>query len=77
MRELTVLGFVFFFQVTNFIIGLYFLSAVTKFGVSTVYQGFAAVCLLAALYISQNVVETKGRSLEDIELELSPSPLYE
>eukprot|EP00250_Pteridium_aquilinum_P008877 c18277_g3_i1 orf=114-1754(+) len=57
--------------VTNFMIGLYFLSAVNKFGVSTVYQGFAAVCVVAALYISQNVVETKGKSLEEIERELS------
>ncbi|MCO5605893.1 hypothetical protein L7F22_060079 [Adiantum nelumboides] len=59
--------------VTNFIIGLYFLSAVTKFGISTVYQGFAAVCLVAAIYISQNVVETKGKSLEEIEMELAPA----
>ncbi|KAH7435882.1 hypothetical protein KP509_06G082500 [Ceratopteris richardii] len=59
--------------VTNFMIGLYFLSAVTKFGVSRVYQGFAAVCLVAAIYISQNVVETKGKSLEEIEMELSPA----
>ncbi|KAH7422527.1 hypothetical protein KP509_12G012400 [Ceratopteris richardii] len=50
--------------VTNFMIGLYFLSAVTKFGVGRVYQGFAALCLVAAIYISQNVVETKGKSLE-------------
>lgn len=59
--------------VTNFMIGLYFLSAVNKFGISRVYQGFAAVCLVAAIYIGQNVVETKGRSLEEIEMELCPA----
>ncbi|XP_043695468.1 plastidic glucose transporter 4 [Telopea speciosissima] len=59
--------------VTNFVIGLYFLSMVTKFGISTVYLGFAVVCLLALLYISGNVVETKGRSLEEIELALNPA----
>lgn len=59
--------------VTNFMIGLYFLSAVNKFGISRVYQGFAAVCLVAAIYIAQNVVETKGKSLEEIEMELTPA----
>ncbi|KAL2896345.1 Plastidic glucose transporter 4 [Bienertia sinuspersici] len=58
---------------SNFIIGLYFLSVVNKFGISTVYLGFASVCLLAALYIAGNVVETKGRSLEEIELALNPA----
>ncbi|XP_010693271.2 plastidic glucose transporter 4 [Beta vulgaris subsp. vulgaris] len=58
---------------SNFIIGLYFLSVVNKFGISTVYLGFASVCLLAVLYIAGNVVETKGRSLEEIELALSPT----
>lgn len=59
--------------ISNFVIGLYFLSVVTKFGISTVYLGFASVCLLAVLYISGNVVETKGRSLEEIERALSPA----
>ncbi|XP_050382606.1 plastidic glucose transporter 4 [Argentina anserina] len=57
--------------ISNFVIGLYFLSFVTKFGISSVYLGFSAVCLLAVLYIAGNVVETKGRSLEDIERALS------
>ncbi|KAF8780764.1 hypothetical protein HU200_001181 [Digitaria exilis] len=57
--------------VSNFFIGLYFLSVVNKFGISTVYLGFASVCALAVLYIAGNVVETKGRSLEEIERELS------
>ncbi|XP_055804047.1 plastidic glucose transporter 4 [Solanum dulcamara] len=59
--------------ITNFFIGLYFLSVVNKFGISTVYMGFASVCLLAVMYIAGNVVETKGRSLEEIERELSPA----
>ncbi|KAL5809903.1 hypothetical protein ACOSQ3_026604 [Xanthoceras sorbifolium] len=57
--------------ISNFVIGLYFLSVVTKFGISSVYLGFATVCLLAVLYISGNVVETKGRSLEEIERALT------
>ncbi|KAH9675721.1 Plastidic glucose transporter 4 [Citrus sinensis] len=58
--------------ISNFVIGLYFLSVVNKFGISTVYLGFATVCLLAVLYIAINVVETKGRSLEEIERALNP-----
>ncbi|XP_002960400.2 plastidic glucose transporter 4 [Selaginella moellendorffii] len=59
--------------VCNFAIGLWFLSVVNKFGVSKVYLAFSSVCLLAVIYIANNVVETKGRSLEEIELELTPA----
>lgn len=61
------------YQISNFVIGLYFLSVVNKFGISSVYLGFSAVCVLAVLYIAGNVVETKGRSLEEIERALSAS----
>ncbi|KAL3525476.1 hypothetical protein ACH5RR_013848 [Cinchona calisaya] len=59
--------------ISNFVIGLYFLSFVTKYGIGKVYLGFASVCLLAVLYITGNVVETKGRSLEEIERALNPA----
>ncbi|KAK4776237.1 hypothetical protein SAY87_024198 [Trapa incisa] len=59
--------------ISNFVIGLGFLSVVNKFGISSVYLGFSTVCLLAVLYIAANVVETKGRSLEEIELALNPA----
>lgn len=52
-------------------IGLYFLSVVNRFGLSSVYLGFGSVCVLAVMYVGGNVVETKGRSLEEIELALS------
>jgi hypothetical protein len=35
--------------------------------VSTIYCFFAAVCLIAVVYVQTNVVETKGKSLEEIE----------
>jgi len=60
-------------QISNFMIGLFFLNVVKRFGVSSVYLGFSAVCVAAVLYIANNVVETKGRSLEEIERELSPA----
>ncbi|WVZ01458.1 hypothetical protein V8G54_027527 [Vigna mungo] len=59
--------------ISNFVIGMYFLSVVDKFRISSVYLGFATVCLVTVLYIASNVVQTKGRSLEEIELALSPS----
>ncbi|KAL7190724.1 hypothetical protein ACSBR2_022910 [Camellia fascicularis] len=59
--------------ISNFVIGLYFLSVVNKFGISSVYLGFSMVCLLAVIYIASNVVETKGRSLEEIERALNPA----
>ncbi|XP_027077989.1 plastidic glucose transporter 4 [Coffea eugenioides] len=59
--------------ISNFVIGLYFLSFVNKYGISKVYLGFASICLLAVLYIAGNVVETKGRSLEEIERALNPA----
>ncbi|XP_057491564.1 plastidic glucose transporter 4-like [Actinidia eriantha] len=59
--------------ISNFVIGLYFLSFVNKFGISSVYLGFSMVCLLAVMYIAGNVVETKGRSLEEIERALNPA----
>ncbi|KAL8476636.1 hypothetical protein ACS0TY_029071 [Phlomoides rotata] len=58
--------------ISNFVIGFYFLSVVNKFGISTVYLGFASVCLLAVMYIADNVVETKGRSLEETQHALAP-----
>jgi len=58
--------------VSNFVIGLYFLSIVNKFGINNVYLGFAVVCVTAVVYIARNVVETKGRSLEEIERALNP-----
>lgn len=57
---------------SNFVIGLYFLSIVNKFGINNVYLGFAVVCVTAVVYIARNVVETKGRSLEEIERALNP-----
>ncbi|KAH7853106.1 hypothetical protein Vadar_033320 [Vaccinium darrowii] len=59
--------------ISNFVIGLFFLSFVNKFGISSVYLGFSMVCVLAVLYIAANVVETKGRSLEEIERALNPA----
>lgn len=58
-------------QVCNFLVGLFFLELVKKFGVASVYASFGSVSLLAAAFSSKYVVETKGRSLEEIEMSLN------
>ncbi|BBG99962.1 Major facilitator superfamily protein [Prunus dulcis] len=57
--------------VCNFLVGLFFLDLVEKFGVAPVYGTFGAVSLLAAIFATYFIVETKGRSLEEIEMSLS------
>ncbi|XLU57526.1 hypothetical protein S245_052174 [Arachis hypogaea] len=55
----------------NFVVGLFFLELVEKFGVAPVYASFGAVSLVAAAFAYYFIVETKGRSLEEIERSLS------
>jgi MFS family permease len=57
--------------VSNFLVGLFFLDLVEKYGVGTVYASFGSVSLLAAAFSHLFTVETKGRSLEEIELSLN------
>ncbi|XP_057777269.1 probable plastidic glucose transporter 1 [Salvia miltiorrhiza] len=56
--------------VFNFLVGLFFLELVEKFGLGPVYAGFGGVSLLAASFAYYFIVETKGRSLEEIEMSL-------
>eukprot|EP00210_Caulerpa_lentillifera_P006690 g6393.t1 len=53
--------------VTNFLIGQLFLPAIAQFGISRVYCFFSLVCFCAIVFVKQYIVETKGRSLEEIE----------
>ncbi|KAJ7524070.1 hypothetical protein O6H91_18G076200 [Diphasiastrum complanatum] len=53
--------------VGNVLIGLTYLDLLHHLGAATLYSFFTAVCLLAALFVKKHVLETKGRSLEDIE----------
>ncbi|XP_021275365.1 probable plastidic glucose transporter 1 [Herrania umbratica] len=57
--------------VCNFLVGLFFLDLVEIFGVASVYAGFGSVSLLSAVFAYYFIVETKGRSLEEIELSLN------
>ncbi|KAL3700840.1 hypothetical protein R1sor_018862 [Riccia sorocarpa] len=53
--------------VCNFAIGLLFLELVQRFGLSAVYTSFGVVSLLSVLFTNLYIIETKGRSLEEIE----------
>ncbi|KAF4386441.1 hypothetical protein G4B88_006697 [Cannabis sativa] len=69
-----VMGFSFSVHwICNFLVGLFFLDLVEKFGVAPVYATFGGVSLLAAIFASYFIVETKGRSLEEIEMSLNPN----
>ncbi|CAK9175587.1 unnamed protein product [Ilex paraguariensis] len=59
--------------VCNFMVGLFFLELVERFGVAPVYASFGGVSLLAATFAYYFTVETKGRSLEEIEMSLNPN----
>ncbi|KAG4139180.1 hypothetical protein ERO13_D07G175400v2 [Gossypium hirsutum] len=57
--------------VCNFLVGLLFLDLVEIFGVASVYAGFGSVSVLSAIFAYYFLVETKGRSLEEIEMSLN------
>jgi hypothetical protein len=52
--------------VCNFGIGQLFLPLVAMVGVAQVYCGFAVVSFLGALFVARVLVETKGRSADEI-----------
>ncbi|KAL5729832.1 hypothetical protein ACHQM5_002728 [Ranunculus cassubicifolius] len=54
--------------VCNFLVGLFFLEVVDRFGVAPVYSTFGGVSLLSAVFVKLFVDETKDRSLEEIEM---------
>ncbi|XP_048137674.1 probable plastidic glucose transporter 1 isoform X2 [Rhodamnia argentea] len=58
--------------VCNFLVGLFFLELIETYGVNSVYGGFGGVSLLSAIFAYYFIVETKGRSLEEIEMSLNP-----
>ncbi|XP_038879457.1 probable plastidic glucose transporter 2 isoform X2 [Benincasa hispida] len=58
--------------VINFFVGLLFLQLLEKMGPQLLYSGFATFCLIAVVFVKRNVVETKGKSLQEIEIALLP-----
>lgn len=49
------------------LVGLMFLPLLERFGPSFVCTSFAVVCLFGVVFVRECVIETKGKSLEEIE----------
>nr|XP_004302890.2 PREDICTED: probable plastidic glucose transporter 3 [Fragaria vesca subsp. vesca] len=56
--------------VVNFFVGLFFLPLLEKIGPQLLYTIFGIFCVLAVIFVKRNVVETKGKSLQEIEIAL-------
>jgi len=52
--------------ICNFMLGQLFLQTVARVGVSGVYCFFAAVCFFGVAFINGAVVETKGKTPDEI-----------
>lgn len=60
-------------QVINFFVGLLFLRLLEQLGPQILYTAFATFCLMAVAFVRKNVLETKGKSLQEIEIALLPA----
>ncbi|XVE70439.1 hypothetical protein DITRI_Ditri10aG0072800 [Diplodiscus trichospermus] len=58
--------------VINFFVGLLFLRLLEQLGPQLLYSIFASVCMTAMVFVKKNVIETKGKSLQEIEIALLP-----
>ncbi|XP_023527528.1 probable plastidic glucose transporter 3 isoform X2 [Cucurbita pepo subsp. pepo] len=58
--------------VINFFVGLLFLPLLEQIGAQILYTVFGAFCLISVIFVKRNVVETKGKSLQEIEMALLP-----
>ncbi|KAL8465909.1 hypothetical protein ACS0TY_035138 [Phlomoides rotata] len=58
--------------VINFFVGLFFLNLLEMLGPQILYTIFATFCLMGVVFVKNNVIETKGKSLQEIEMALTP-----
>uniref|UniRef100_A0A6N2MB02 Major facilitator superfamily (MFS) profile domain-containing protein n=3 Tax=Salix viminalis TaxID=40686 RepID=A0A6N2MB02_SALVM len=58
--------------VINFFVGLLFLRLLEQIGPLVLYTVFGSFCLVAVFFVKKNVLETKGKSLQEIEIALMP-----
>ncbi|XP_027069991.2 probable plastidic glucose transporter 2 [Coffea eugenioides] len=58
--------------VLNFFVGLMFLPLLEQIGPQLLYSIFGTFCLMAVVFVKRNVMETKGKSLQEIEIALLP-----
>lgn len=59
--------------VINFFVGLLFLRLLDQLGPQILYSIFASFCLIAVVFVKNYIVETKGKSLQEIEIAFLPA----
>lgn len=59
--------------VINFFVGLLFLRMLEQLGSVLLNAIFGFFCVVAVIFVQKNVVETKGKSLQEIEISLLSS----
>ena len=57
-------------QMSNCLLGLLYLPIINKFGAPCLYAFFTITSFLGMVFVREYVVETNGRTLEDIEASL-------
>ena len=76
MRGLGIGMAVFFCWVTNGFLGLYFPTLVASIGITGSFFLFAGIGVVALLFVYTQVPETRGRSLEALEEDVSSGQIY-
>ncbi|ROQ36549.1 sugar porter (SP) family MFS transporter [Frondihabitans sp. PhB188] len=67
---------VFCLWIANAFLGLYFPTIIAAFGITGTFFGFAVVNALALLFVWRAVPETRGRTLEKLEEDVSTGAIY-
>jgi hypothetical protein len=57
-------------QIFNFLVSLLFLRMLEQLGPQLLYTIFSSFCMIAVIFVRRNVVETKGKTLQEIEVSL-------
>ncbi|KAE9588061.1 putative major facilitator, sugar transporter, major facilitator superfamily [Lupinus albus] len=58
--------------VINFFVGLLFLRLLEQIGAQLLYTIFGSFCVMAVVFVKKNVLETKGKSLQEIQIAFLP-----
>lgn len=58
--------------VFNFMVGLLFLRLLELMGPQLLYSMLGTFCMVGVAFVKRNVMETKGKTLQEIEIALLP-----
>jgi len=56
--------------IVNFFVSLMFLRLLEQLGPQLLYTIFSSVCVVASIFVRRHVLETKGKTLQEIEVSL-------